>query len=85
MYLVTQSCHNMPCIELQKCGIEEMRKLKAAVMTQFMNDPFYKTSRKAGAFLQGYDESSGWILIEFWQKDYQDFINLLNKPDGTTQ
>lgn len=34
---------------------------------------------KSGAFLQGYDEHSGWALIEFWQDDFGDFVAILEK------
>jgi hypothetical protein len=78
-FQVTISCHNMPCIELTDAPIEVMRELKAIVSCQYMNTPEYEVSKKAGAFLQGYEESYRWILIEFWLKNYQEFVDFINE------
>ena len=79
MLKVTNSVHNMPCIEVRKANKRVQDIIKRAVTCQYMTDQRYILSGKAGAFLQGYDEQSGWILVEFWQPDYQPFVDLLNK------
>ncbi|MDO8504884.1 MAG: hypothetical protein Q7S36_03470 [Candidatus Liptonbacteria bacterium] len=67
----------MPCIEIQNPKPEVREIIRKAVLDNFMDSPAYKVSKKAGAFLQG--ETDDWILVEFWQEDYQPFVDYLNK------
>jgi hypothetical protein len=78
-YEVTKSCHKMNCIEAVNLPVEELKRLTSIVLCNIIDSVEYKACKKAGAFLQGYDESSGWILIEFWNEDYQDFMTLANR------
>lgn len=78
-YEVTKSCHKMNCIEATNLPVEELKRLISIILCNTINSAEYKACKKAGAFLQGYDESSGWILIEFWNEDYKDFMTLANR------
>ena len=64
----------MPCIELVDAQIKTIRAIKYIVSNPFINTADYRLSNRAGAFVQGYDESNGWILVEFWQPDYLPFV-----------
>lgn len=76
---VTQSCHNMPCLQAHDLPLEVLRIIRAAVTCNYIDDERYKLGRQAGAFLQGYDERNGWALVEFWQPNYQAFADLVNQ------
>ena len=73
---VTISSNGLPCIEVRNPTPELRRIIKGAIRTNHMDDPSYKLRQDAGAFLQG--DSEDWILVEFWQKDYQLFVDYLN-------
>lgn len=84
---VTTSCHGMPCLELQPCEERVRNIIRSAVACQWMDDERYQLRSQAGAFLQGFAEDrGGWVLVEFWQPDYQPFVELLerliNTPDA---
>lgn len=76
---VTQSSHRMPCLQGHDLPLEIMRIIRAAVACNHMDDERYKLGRLSGAFLQGYEENHGWVLVEFWQPDYQPFVDLVNR------
>jgi hypothetical protein len=73
---VTKSVHGMDCIEITDEKIAP--KLKAAIADNYMNSPAYQARAGSGAFLQGYDEKTGWCLIEFWTPNYHAFVDYLN-------
>ena len=73
---VSTSVHNMPCIEIQNPSLELREIIHRAIRANNFDDPAYQLKGKAGAFLQGDEED--WILVEFWQKDYQPFVDYLN-------
>ena len=85
MLQVTQSVHRMNCVETQDPRIAKI--LRATVADNWMDSEAYKVRIRAGAFLQGYDEYSGWALVEFWLDDYQPFVDYVNRliaaPDPT--
>lgn len=78
MLEVTISIHGMPCIEILDSTPEVRQIIRSAVTGRFpVNDPRYEIHRNAQPFLQGDDGK--WLLVEFWQKDYQPFVDYLNK------
>jgi len=75
------SCHNQFCIQLTNANSLEISYLKRAIMANHIDDIFYKMKQNVHPFLQGIDEQSGWILIEFWtnnKKACQEYICFLN-------
>lgn len=77
---VTTSGHKMPCIELRGCDKKTREVIRSAMLCNYMQDPRYVLKMRAGAFLQGFDEyGEGWLLMEFWQPDYQPFVDLLQE------
>ena len=74
---VTISAHGMPCIAIENPTPEIREMIKNAVQANRINDLDYELRTKAGAFLQSDQES--YILVEFWQKDYQSFVDYLNQ------
>lgn len=81
MLTVTISGHGMPCIEVVNPIPEVRRIIRRAVTNPWMGDPDYEVSRRAGAFLQCDDASDDapYVLVEFWQEDYQSFVDYLNE------
>jgi|GEM_PF-3417064 len=73
---VTTSGHGMPCIEVVNPSPELKKIIHRAINANHIDDPAYQLRTKAGAFLQG--DAEDWILVEFWQKDYQPFVDHLN-------
>jgi hypothetical protein len=73
---VTTSGHGMPCIEVVNPSPELREIIRRAITANRIDDPAYQLHTKAGAFLQG--DAEDWILVEFWQKDYQPFVDYLN-------
>ena len=77
---VTFSPVGMPRIELYPCPERIRNTIRAAVACQYIDDERYILGRQAGAFLQGFSENhDGWVLVEFWQPDYQPFVDLLER------
>jgi len=69
--------HNeLPAIALRNPDPMERRFLQQTVCTQWMDDPCYESKVRSGAFLQCDDED--FVLVEFWQKEYADFVQWLN-------
>ena len=73
------SCHDQPCVEVMGAPPEVIAILKAAVSENRMYEKAYGMRNIAGAFLQGEDVASGWVLIEFWQENYMPFVDYLNE------
>ena len=70
---VTTSTHGMPCIDVHGVPPELLALIRGA-----LSDDKTDFRCKAGAFLQGEYAEHGWMLVEFWSPDYQDFVNHLN-------
>jgi hypothetical protein len=64
------------CIQIRNPPEEIREIVKIIVGCSWIDSKEYKVSRKAGAFLQC--DYKDYILVEFWKKDYQDFINFVN-------
>jgi len=77
MLEVTTSVHNMPCIEIRNPTSVVRDIVRGAILCNLMDDKRYILHKKAGAFLQGDEED--WMLVEFWTKDYQPFVDYLNE------
>ena len=73
---ITTSSNGLPCIEIRDPSPDLKRIIKNALKANHIDDPSYRLRQEAGAFLQG--DSEDWILVEFWQKDYQPFVDYLN-------
>ena len=59
--------------------------LRNVVLNNWINSEDYKAKLKVSPFLQGYDERSGWALVEFWlgsTQDHLDFVDYLNAKFG---
>ena len=78
---VRESLHGLPSVEMTRATPKEMALVRSAVTRNHMDDPIYRLRKDAEAFLQGFDERSGWCLVEFWTKDaarYMPFVDYLN-------
>ena len=78
MLKVIQTIHQMNGLQWQGLSIKECHKIRNAMLDNNINSKVYKLRCPSGAFLQGYDESNGWILIEFWLSDFQPFVDYLD-------
>lgn len=76
-FVVEQSIHGLPCVQIHDDPALAER-VAAAVREADMRSPAYITRVRAGAFLQGYDGTQGWCLVEFWLPEYTDFVSYLN-------
>ena len=54
-------CHRLPQAA--------MRDIRASVCNQWIHSDDYKRKQACHPFLQGFDESSGWLLVEFSVSD----------------
>jgi hypothetical protein len=72
----------MPGWEATGLDLETMLLIRSVVMANHFDSPRYQARRGSGVFIQGYqeptDREGGWILLEFWQPDYQRFVDHLN-------
>ena len=78
---VERSIHGLPSVQMTGATPAQMRVVRSAVLRNHMADPVYHLHKTAGAFLQGYEEESGWLLVEFWAEDatrYRPFVDYLN-------
>lgn len=76
---VSTSAHGQPCVEVTNAPPEVIKIIKAALSENMMRVKAYNLRSASGAFLQGEGTASGWILVEFWQPNYQPFIDYLNE------
>jgi hypothetical protein len=76
---VTKSGHGMFCIEGLNLQLHELLLIRLLTTSTYIDSENFKLSRQAGAFLQGYDEKSGWILVEFWSKNFKPFVDYVNE------
>lgn len=76
---ITTSSHRMPCIQLYQAPIEKVQWLRRAVMDNWVDSKFYQEKYGAQPFVQGYGEKDGWILIEFWGREFEKYVDFLNK------
>lgn len=65
-----------PSIEVINPTEEERQKIYRIIHTNYSGDPLYKINSNAGAFLQS--DGPDYMLIEFWGRDYQPFVDWLN-------
>lgn len=77
MFSITISPNNMKCIEIENPSEKERNIIRSAILENRMDHPAYIAKRKSMPFLQAdyYD----YILIEFWGKDPQPFLDYINK------
>lgn len=74
-FKITQSCHNMNCIQAHDLTYLECRLLHHIVTNNYMDSDDYKAMKPSSPFLQGYEnphnkkKNDGWVLIEFWSDD----------------
>ena len=81
MLVVKMSVHGLPSIEVANADARVLGVIRSAVRRDRISDPVYHLRVDAGAFLQGFDESGGWALVEFWTRNpekYQPFVDFLN-------
>jgi alpha-glucosidase (family GH31 glycosyl hydrolase) len=65
------------CVNIYNPTKEQRSIIKSIMLENRIDAVAYKLSRAAGAFLQCDHEN--YMLIEFWGKNYQEFIDYLNK------
>ena len=56
-------------IRAEGLTVRECHIVRRCVTNQWMNTQDYRLSRACGAFLQGYDEKTGYVLVEFWAEN----------------
>lgn len=82
MFTVTKSVHGLPCVEGRNLTPEQCQTVRGVVTDNWMGSPSYKLRTACSAFLQGYQEDDGWVLVEFWSRDPSDidaFVQHLNE------
>ena len=75
MFRVEQSRNGLPCLQASDAKGREV--LISMLNRSYMTDPVYQARAKAGAFLQANTET--FVLVEFWGRNYLDFVELANK------
>lgn len=79
-FVLVTSPNGMPAVEMRELSSEKCQIVRRVMGNTYTDSDDYKAHRDAHPFLQGYDEKSGWILIEFWtNKCPQMFIDYLNR------
>lgn len=69
MFTVTKSVHGMPCVEGRNLTPEQCQTVRSVVTDNWTGSPSYKLRTACSAFLQGYQEDDGWVLVEFWSRE----------------
>ena len=75
-FVVTTGPHGMPSLQLYNPSAHEREFVRAAVMCCWIDSPAYRSREGSGAFLQS--DHNDYVLVEFWQNDYEPFIDYLN-------
>lgn len=60
------------CFEGHRFPVDLMKAIRASVCCQWSDMEDYRVHRKAGSFLQGFDEASGWVMVEFATRNPDD-------------
>lgn len=68
---------NMNCIEMVDPDPRVYELVRRAIACPFIDDIRYELRNNAGAYLQS-GNAEDWILVEFWNPDFQPFIDYLN-------
>lgn len=76
-FTVVKGPHGMPSLSLRDPDPEVRTFVRKAVTSQWMDDVRYELRTQAGAFLQC--DYENYVLVEFWQPDYQPFVDWLNE------
>lgn len=76
VFKVTKSANDMPAIELKNPAPEIREFILQAMRENRLGHPAYEARSKASAFLQS--NSNDYLLIEFWNQTYKEFIEYLN-------
>lgn len=66
---VHASVHGQMCVETNHSSIPVCRFLRQLLSNNVTTSAHYKAKQGLSPFLQGYDENSGWVFIEFWTQD----------------
>lgn len=75
-FVVTRGPHAMPSLELRNPMMEEREFVRSAVTLGYTSTEHYELRNNAGAFLQV--DQDDYVLVEFWKKDYEPFVQWLN-------
>lgn len=76
------SCHDQFCVEALGLTVEQCQRVRAFVTNTYTPSVAYQAREGCGPFLQGYEESHGWVLVEFWIDDpdrMENYVRLLNE------
>ena len=76
-----RTVHSTPGFTQVGATPEQLRTVKRVLNASYMTDKSYQLRVAAAAFLQGYDEKSGWVLVEFWNRNeaaHQALIDHIN-------
>jgi hypothetical protein len=85
MLTVKDSLHGQHSVEVNRADARTLGIIRSAVLRDRITDPVYHLRHESGAFLQGFDEQSGWALVEFWTRDMakiRPFVDYLNAEIG---
>ena len=74
---VSESPSGMPCVQLNNPDPRVREIIHRAIAENRNGKPAYELGFKAGAFLQNNEDS--YVLVEFWLKNYQPFVDYLNE------
>lgn len=76
-FVVKPSVHGLPSVQVH--GDPALaEKVANAVRDNWTPSPAYQARVGSGAFLQGFDATDGWCLVEFWEPHYHTFVEYLN-------
>ena len=78
-FKVEKSCHGLDSIQAHDMNPALCLRVSRIVLNNDTRNVAYKLVKQSGAFLQGLDVKSGWIFIEFWTTEYQEFVDYVNK------
>jgi hypothetical protein len=79
-FQVSTSGNGMNALELRDPDPAVRAFVRKSVTANLMTDLDYQLRVKAGAFLQC--DTQQYVLVEFWQQDYQPFLDYLNENFG---
>ena len=77
-----KTLHDQAGFELRDISADIMNLVAGLVCDNRMNSENYKKKGDTRPYLQGRNERSGWLLVEFWggkTEDHQAYIDYLNE------
>lgn len=76
-FTIKVSSWGQPRLEASRLSSAACRAIRSVVLNNLTSSEDYKQRQNPAPFLQGYDPERGWVLVEFWGRDIEPYVEYL--------